>query len=614
MSGRKTSESPTRIWKFAAKLESPEVALDILRKANRYYNKLVEIERARCARYVATRRTHAPALAGLEDQWTALDEQIVDLYRQAKRERQEHWRDTDGEKRRILPAEFEARKAALVERQKEVSDSAKELRQAFADLLAPARAAFKTRTEELAVKNGKKVGPRAKSLINARVLGAMLAEEEWHPAWKEIARSDDVAHTAAIEARARCDLYGGTYLGVEEAFQRAKKDSSPRPPRFHSFSGGGKIQVQLDKGTQWAAVSGPRCRIESLERRPGAGKRSNMIRLTLNQTRDKGSASATVSAVCKLHRFPPSDAAVKWLGLVVRRIGRRTTCQLQLTLEHPSFMEPKRPAGVRPPTHIRIGWSKVDGGIRVGTGTEHDVLCPAKLLSQSGFASHLESVRDILAFGAVRRMRKTMALAGHEVDGRTWQRLESDRGRADLRRWAEAWALFVLGNVQERWTAWRIVRKQSGLDLYASPNELRAGTGSAREAFAWWCYLWARKDAHLEQYAVDSRRRFVNRRDAHYRMEAIRIATEYESVTVDDYKIDALKKLEPLTMPGSGVRDMAQSQLQDAAPGRFREILIDVMGPRCTPCARPGDQQKSSGARGKKGRSASPAVAVEVTT
>ena len=99
----------------------------------------------------------------------------------------------------------------------------------------------------------------------------------------------------------------------------------------------------------------------------------------------------------------------------------------------------------------------------------------------------------------------------------------------------------------------------------------------------------------------------MNRRDARYRQEAIRIATEYASLTIDDYDIAALKKLEPLTMPGTGVRDMAQAQLQHAAPGRFREILIDVMGARCTPCGRPDGEGKPGpacerpGGEGKSG-------------
>jgi hypothetical protein len=165
----------------------------------------------------------------------------------------------------------------------------------------------------------------------------------------------------------------------------------------------------------------------------------------------------------------------------------------------------------------------------------------------------------------------------------------------------------VLGDVQKRWTTWRTRRKAKKLDLYATTEELRFHM-TPREAYAWWCFLWARKDAHLEQYAADMRRKFPNQRDALYRAEAIRIATEYASVTIDSYKIDELKKLDPITLPGEGVRDMAQSQLQDAAPGRFREILLDVMGPRCTPCKRPGMEEKTAPVRGKKSKQATRAA------
>lgn len=60
---RKTSTLPTRIWKFAARLEAPREAHEILWQATRYYNRLVEIERARHARFAAIRRTYAPDLA-----------------------------------------------------------------------------------------------------------------------------------------------------------------------------------------------------------------------------------------------------------------------------------------------------------------------------------------------------------------------------------------------------------------------------------------------------------------------------------------------------------------------------------------------------------------------
>ena len=75
MAARKTSELPTRIWKFACEIEpgTMPAAMNILYRSSRYYNKLVEIERARHERFVKIRRKHAPELAAMEDRWQALD-------------------------------------------------------------------------------------------------------------------------------------------------------------------------------------------------------------------------------------------------------------------------------------------------------------------------------------------------------------------------------------------------------------------------------------------------------------------------------------------------------------------------------------------------------------
>jgi hypothetical protein len=40
--------------------------------------------------------------------------------------------------------------------------------------------------------------------------------------------------------------------------------------------------------------------------------------------------------------------------------------------------------------------------------------------------------------------------------------------------------------------------------------------------------------------------------------------------------------------------------MQVAAPGRFREILLDVMGGRCTECERPRDAEETATARREK--------------
>lgn len=596
-SARKTSGLPTRVWKFAGRVEpeSIETAMEILRLSNRYYNRLVEIERARHARFLEIRRRYAPELADLEAQWSQLDDAVAALYAEAKRGRQTHWQQSRGEKVRSLPPEFEARLLVLEAQKKAVSAAAKSHRVAFKALLDPAQKECKRRAKELAGE----AGPRTKSVVNGRVLAQMLAESEWTEAWKEISRSDAEAHACTLAAREACGLYAGTYLSVEEAFQRAKRDSAPRPPSFKRFSGGGQIQVQI-KDLDWTSLGRiSRVSVERLEARPGASARSRMVRVRFDQSRDD--TTRIVSAVCKLHREPPADAQIKWVRLVIRRVGARTTCLLQFVLEHADFALAKRPPGSRDAEHVYIGWHREVGGIRVAYWRGGEVLCPSSILMQAAHKESIQSAVDRLHGQAMRRIAKVATLSGQPLQRRP---MASARWRGQIRMLCEAYARHVLGeeSVDRRWRAWIADRKAHGLDLYAEPHELRSQMGG-REAFAWWCWIWAKKDAHLQQLSADSGRRFENRRDAHYRREAIRIATEFRELTVDDYSIAKLKEMSPLAMPGDGKRDIAQSQLQAAAPGRFREILREVMGARCAPRERPGGASGGGSARGRKTKS-----------
>lgn len=588
MAARKTSASPTRIWTFPARVADESLVFGALRTANRYYNELVAIERRRHERYRDIRRTHAPELADCEDHIAMLNDAIEAVYHATKRDRADHYRAT-GEKARLV-GDAQANVFALRAEMNDTNAKAKALRAAFAKKIEPAREAFKARATERAAGGG----PRTKSAANAAVLDEMLGEPLWHTAWKEIARSDAQAHRETLAARAACGLSTGTYLVTEEAFQRAKVDSMPRPPKFRAFKGGGKLAVQLRDAT-WGDLSKGEVTALTVAQAPDVGKRGDQSRMRLvhlDQSIPRGERREVAMTV-KMHRMPPDGAAVKWAALMVRRIGARHTFELQLTIEDPSFAEVKRPSGTRAPEHVRIGWSRVGTGVLVARWPGGAVVVPGDILSQNEHAASIESVADRLYDRAKKLAQRWTARGPHELTG--WHRLQSDRARAGFRSVCEAYAAWAFADAHKwLWREWVKARKAEGLDLYATSAELRPwlvarGVQDQTQHAAFALYVWARKDAHLQQYAVDSRRRFVNRRDAFFRAEAIRIATEFASVTCDKYAISDVKELPDLTMPGEGERDQAQHQAQAAAPGRFREILREVMGARCELCERVGD-------------------------
>ena len=605
MAARKTSTAPTRVWKFGCRVapESASLVHDLAWACSRYYNALVEIERRRHARFVAIRRSHAPELAELEDEWERLDDEAAELVREIKRSRQTHWRETGGEKTRAVPADAQARLDEIDREKRRVSAAAKEHRTAFAALCDGPRAEFKRRATERADGGG----PRVKGAANAAVLAEMLGEPEWHPAWKEIAQSDDAAHRESIAAREACALPTGTYLQVEEAFQRARKDSSPRPPRFRRFDGRVKLSVQIRDMT-WSTMGGrASCTRAPHDPRRG-GDQSRMHVVRIDQSIPRGERQAVI-VTAKLHRQPPVDAVVKWVSLVGRRVGQRDVYEVQVTMEHPSFAEAKRPAGSRAAEHIAIGWSRVADGVRVARWADGEVVVPTSILRQHEHAASVDGVADALYDRARRLLRRWMRSGPHRFTA--WHRMGSDRARAMMRRACREYADWALGDAHGVWRSWKTDRLSRGEDLYAPAWLVRRwlashGVTGQVQAAAFWAYVWSRKDEHLCQLAVDSRRRFVARRDAYYRSEAIRIATEFSEVTVDKYSVAALRVLPELTMPGDPPRETAQHNAQAAAPGRFREILIEVMGSRCE---RSSGSEEPGTARKRK-RSTSRAVAV----
>ena len=508
-----------------------------------------------------------------------------------------------------MPPEFQAKIDALKADQKRVSEDSTAHRDAFAAILKPGNDAFKQRTEDrakAATAPGVKVGARTKGNANVAVLAEMLAEDTWHPIWKEIKRSDDEAHKLELEARASSKLPTGTYQKIDDAFQRAKKDSSPRAPRFHGLRGTGLLSVQVVGKRTYSQFAA-----ESVRQSPHdptkQGDQSRMKIVTLDQSIPRDVRQAIVATV-KMHRDPPADAIVKWASWVVGRIGNRTTLELQLTLEHASFSESKRPAGARAPEHVQIGWSRVNNGIRVAHWPGGEVVVPEKILSQHTHACLITSAADKVFFRAKKFIRRLMRRGPYQVSG--WHLLLSDRRRRSMRRWCFEYAEYVLGakRADEMWCTWVANRKRAprspdhtSNDLYAASTVLRSAFNlNDEDAVALWCFVWAQKDKHLSQYAVDSAQRFENRRDMFFRLEAIRISTEFAELTVDDYDIASLKKLDPVSMPND-FRDHIQLQLHMAAPGRFREILKEVMGPRCVPCKRPGDNKKSISGGGARG-------------
>lgn len=614
---------PTRVWKFHARPLDEREVNEWQRLTSRYYNNLIEIERSRLDRFTEIRRELASDLAALEDAYAAADDLKAKLIREQKRRRQAHWRATKGEKSLRLDADLASRIERADEEKKSASAAAKPLRKAFNARLKAPRAEYKERRTARAVeltKGDGKPGPRTRERANAEVFEEMLADESIDEAWRRITESDARALAESKAARAACGLAPGTYLQVEDAVKQAVKMSSPRPPRHRRHDG--KIAIQLTGHVTFADLLRGTSKLRLVsDPKPGRkGKSEEHLVAQIRVGSNPDRSPIWLSASVRLHRRPPDDARVRWAWIVSRKRGERRRYELQLVLQHPSFGEPKRPPGVGHGGHVCLGWASVRAGVRVAHWPGGELIVPARMIERAQHAERLIGHADMHYEDVVRLLRRWQALGGSRLN---WARLaRGERRRLWVRGLAERYAEHWLGRdgVRALWMQWRADRLAAGLDLHASmggalPWLRGQGMAASPEVrLAWWLWTWARKDRHLRQWAADARAGFENARDALFRESVIRLSTQYETLTIDSYSIAKLKELPaPLRVTGDVVIPVAQHHVQLVAPGRFREMLREVMGGRCEPRERSGDDLGPESARAPRDHDGSDAADAAAT-
>ena len=166
--------------------------------------------------------------------------------------------------------------------------------------------------------------------------------------------------------------------------------------------------------------------------------------------------------------------------------------------------------------------------------------------------------------------------------GRRSKRL---RVRIGLARLLRQWCAERFGQegLQAMWSAWKAERLRAGRDLFAvrevATKWVVSRGGSSEDGLAWWAYLWARKDAHLHQYACNIRRRAEHQRDALYRAEAIKLATRYTELVTASTLLSGMKRKPDADQESDGFKHL-RGLRQAVAPGRCREILREVFGAR----------------------------------
>lgn len=529
---RKTSKAPTRIWKFGARIETQSLdrAWDLIRANNRYYNALVRLHAEHVSRYRAIRAEHVPQLAELKEDYERARERVQTLRDQAKAAR--------AAKQKDLAATLREKIDLAVEERRAVAAAEKAERTRVETGLKGARTEMAERIEvECGPSDQRTAGPRTVERVTREVREAMWGEPKWPALWVALDQADAERGAAGKRLRGESELPSGCYLLVEEAVQSAIKKSRPDLPSERSISKPTRIGVQVTGTVTWAEVVSGRCPRVRVEAAPDAytltrdgrpRKRAGSERIRRIGIRIATRPDTYVWATMHMHREPPEDTVVKWVWIHVRRQGGRLVAQAQLTVEHPTFSEPRRPAGTG---HVVITPCCVvhESGIAVAQWTGDDgesgsIVVPRNPLGASRRTRQPLLARLVYTEAWSSALDSVHATALHVLDPGTDARTLP--ARCGLERMVAYFCEQRWGRdrLNEMWRQWRsdreelIDRPRSGQALgewwpEATAAWVRKVVPGAAEAdvLAWWGWTYVRRrDTSCADVRMCVRRRFVN--------------------------------------------------------------------------------------------------------
>lgn len=482
---------PSRVYEYGCldPIEGLEKIEEQLRLAHRYRNRLVEIERQRRTAY--RELIASSGHANLEAAQAAVDE-------------------AQAEVDRILKAIAEQHRAEGTKR------TSKEL----AEQLRDARAVLRERKA---------------ALREAR--RAVAQDPDMQMRIKQI---NDEANRALREARASCDVYWGTYLQMEAAAERARREKMD--PKFKRWDGSGKLAVQLQGGLPVDALYGSDQRLRITEPLPVPGRKGRPLPRLYFRVGSNGREPVWAVLPVIIHRPLPAEARVKWAYLLRRRIGTHYRYRVQFVLEFPS--EIQREVGPDS-VALDVGWRRVESGLRVAywvgsDGQSGEVVLPTRWLTGMDKVDELRSRRDTDLELAKQALLEW--LDGAEVPD--WLRDET-----------------------ETLHAWRSQARLAALVLRWRENRF-AGDEEIYERLE----AWRKEDKHHYEHEANLRDRLLGWRREIYRVLAARLRERYGTVYLKDFDL----RLAARPMPGHEVELPAVRRARHLAGiSQLRQALHD---------------------------------------
>ncbi len=500
---RKTSDLPTVVYTYGVHMPDDHQSLiDTLYLANKYRNQLIELE--------LNRRKSDAALLSQYGTVGELEQRIAEITL----------------RKEALYAEKIARPKPDRRTPFHGDATMKELKETLKGLYVELKAAKATARTELAPKRA----------------------ELWDSFYEDYRT-----------ARGQNNLYWGTYLQVESAFEKSAKSLNPR---FKRFDGTGTLAVQVQKSVsivnlfQIPEISP---RVWSLPR--GERKKATLVNCRMRIGSDEKRKPIWLDFKVRWHRPLPSDSLIKWVKLHRIRIGNRFKWELHLSVEH---ARPAQNNSVLKNVGIDLGCRRLpDGRMRMGymydyLGEDQEIVVNERNISALKHADSLVSIREREFNGF-----KPVLL---EWYGRTNDKAEwITEALAEFSHWKSPRRLSKLA------FRWRNNRFDGDEEIYA---KLEA---------------WRKQDLHLWDWEASERVKTYRRRRDEYRNIAADIAKNYDVVYLEDINLqdvmtDDSGKAEQRYLAAAVAVGEFRTILKNACDSRGTRLVKVVSAKICTVC------------------------------
>ena len=328
-------------------------------------------------------------------------------------------------------------------------------------------------------------------------------------------------------------------------------------PRFHRWTGEGKITVRWQNGLPVAKIAGTDTRLQMDPVDPTAWndaresvRRKGLYRTMRVRIDSERRAPVWLEIPIYLHRPMPTEGIVRSVSILRERTGTHDHWRAVFVVELPEATaalaeEPAHPANA---VSVDLGWRQVDEGLRVGVwkgsdGASGEVVLPTEWLDAMRKVEDISSIRD------QRFNQEKAALAAWlgAIKAPEWLREESH----SIQQWRSAGRLAALV------LRWREHRFKDDELIYGALEE------------------WRKRDRHLLEWEANLRDQLLHRRQWIYRQEAATLARRYNQVIVEDFDLSQAARVKK-NGTGGDLPRAARYQRVLVACHSLRQALVNA--------------------------------------